>query len=79
LNKVSSNRDRECRIRREQSGHDQIDQNQSQRITRPAGVGEQSVRVAVMPHLIQPGTGEHPHTVRRRVCAIRPTTSLMKV
>jgi len=44
----------------EQSGHDQIGQGQSQRVTRPAGVAEQSVRAAVMPHPIQPGTGEHP-------------------
>ena len=52
-------RDRECRARREQSGHDQIGEGQSERVTRPAGVGEQSVRAAVMPHLIQPGAGEH--------------------
>jgi hypothetical protein len=51
--------DRECSSRREQSGHDQIGQGQSDCITRPAGVGEQSVCAAVMPHLIQPGTGEH--------------------
>jgi hypothetical protein len=44
---------------REQSGHDQIGQSQSHRIARPAGVREQSVRAAVMPHLIQAGTGEH--------------------
>jgi hypothetical protein len=53
-------RDRERGSRREQPGHDQIGQGQSQRITRPAGVGEQSVRAAVMPHLIQPGAGKHP-------------------
>ena len=51
--------DRECSSRREQSGHDQIGQGQSDCITRPAGVGEQSVCAALMPHLIQPGTGEH--------------------
>ena len=43
----------------EQSGHDQIGQGQSQRVTRPAGVAEQSVCAAVMPHLFQPGAGEH--------------------
>jgi hypothetical protein len=53
-------RDRERGARGKQSGHDQIDQGQSQRITRPTGVAEQSVRAAVMPHPIQPGAGEHP-------------------
>ena len=43
----------------EQSGHDQIGQGQSQRVTRPAGVAEQPVCAAVMPHLFQPGAGEH--------------------
>jgi hypothetical protein len=52
-------RDRECRARREQSGHDQIGEGQSERVARPAGIGEQSVRPAVMPHLIQPGADEH--------------------
>jgi hypothetical protein len=51
--------DRERGSRREQSGHDQIGQGQSERVTRPAGGGEQSVGAAVLPHLIQPGTGEH--------------------
>ena len=52
-------RDRECSACREQSGHDQIGQRQSERVTRPAGVAEQSVCAAVMPHLIQPGADEH--------------------
>jgi hypothetical protein len=48
-------RDRERRIRREHLGHDQIGQGQSERVARPAGVGEQSVCAAVMPHLLQSG------------------------
>ena len=52
-------RDRERGARREESGDDQIGQDQSERVTGPAGVGEQSVRAAVMPHLIQAATGEH--------------------
>ena len=35
-------RDRECRIRGEQLGHDQIGEGQSDRVTRPAGVDEHS-------------------------------------
>jgi hypothetical protein len=38
--------DRECRIGREQPGYDQIGQGQAERVTRPAGVGEQSVRAS---------------------------------
>ena len=51
-------RDRECGACREQSGHDQIGQGQSERVAGPAGVGEHSVRAAVMPYLIQSGAGE---------------------
>ena len=51
--------DGQTRSSGEQSGHDQIGQGQSHRVTRPAGIGEQSVRAAVMPHPIQPGAGEH--------------------
>jgi hypothetical protein len=51
--------DGERGARREESGDDQIGQCQSERVTRPAGVGEQSMRAAVMPHLIQPGAGQH--------------------
>ena len=65
-------RDRERRIRWEQSGHDQIGQGQSERITRPAGVGEQSVGAAVMPHLLQPGTGEH--STHRSTAGLRDQT-----
>ena len=65
-------RDRERSACREQSGHDQIGQGQSERVTRPAGVGEQSVRAAVMPHLIQPGTGEH--STHRSAAGLRDQT-----
>ena len=51
--------DRERRACREQSGHDQIGQGQSERVTRPSGVAEHSVRAAVMPDLIQPCAGKH--------------------
>src|SRR4051794_29397953 len=74
---VHSDRDRS--VRREQSGDDKIGEGQSERVARPAGVGEHSVCAAVMPHLIQPGAISIPHTVRRRVCAIRPTTNPTKV
>ena len=71
--------DRECRIRWEQSGYDQIGQSQSERVTRPAGTAEQSMCAAVMPHLIQPGPGEHATNRSTAVCAIRPTTNPTKV
>ena len=43
------------------SGHDRIGQHQSERVTRPAGAAEQSLRAAVMPRLIQPAP-QHFHT-----------------
>jgi hypothetical protein len=48
----------------------EIGQGQSERITRPAGVGEQSVCAAVMPHLIQPGAGIARH--RAPFVAVHP-------
>ena len=57
---------------REQSRHDQIGQDQSDRVTRPASVREQSVRAAVMPHLIQPGTDEH--STHRSAAGLRDQT-----
>jgi hypothetical protein len=42
-------RDGQRRFGWQQSGHDQVGQRQSHRVTRPAGEGEQSVRAAVMP------------------------------
>src|SRR6188472_1344008 len=66
-------RDRECRIRGEQSGYDQIGQHQSDRVARPAGVGEQSVCAAVMPHPFQPGPGEH--STHRSTAGLRDQTN----
>jgi hypothetical protein len=66
-------RDRDRSACREQSGYDQIGQNQSERVTRPAGIGEQSVCPAVMPHLIQPGTGEH--STHRSTAGLRDQTN----
>jgi hypothetical protein len=65
-------RDRERGAPREESGDDQIGQDQSERITGPAGVGEQSMRAAVMPHLIQPGAGQHP--THRSTAGLRDQT-----
>src|SRR4051794_17305747 len=42
-------------------------------------LAEQSLCATVMPDLINPAPVSIPHTVRRRVCAIRPTTSPTKV
>ena len=40
---------------------------------RPAGVGEQSVGAAVMPHLLQPSAGEHP--THRSAAGLRDQTN----
>ena len=53
-------RDGQRRSDRQEVGHDQIGQRQSHRVARPAGHGEESVRAAVMPELLQAGAGEHP-------------------
>jgi hypothetical protein len=66
------NSDRQRRSGGHEVGHDKVGQHQSERICRPAGVGEQSVRAAVMPHLIQPGTGEH--STHRSAAGLRDQT-----
>jgi hypothetical protein len=53
-------RDSQRRPGWQEIGHDQIGQRQSHRIARPAGHGEESMRAAVMPELIQACTGQHP-------------------
>ena len=53
-------RDSQRRPGRQEMGHDQIGQRQSHRFARPAAYGEESMRTAVMPALIQAGTGQHP-------------------
>jgi hypothetical protein len=71
--------DRERSACREQSGHDQIGEGQSERVTRPAGVGEHPVCAAVMPYLVQPGAGEHSTHRSTASLRIRPTTNPTKV
>ena len=52
-------RDSQRRSDRQEVGHDQIGQRQSHRVARPAGQGEESVRAAVMPQLLQTGSDQH--------------------
>jgi hypothetical protein len=53
-------RDRQRRSGRQEVGHDQVGQRQSHRVARPARHGEEAVRTAVMPKLLQAGSDEHP-------------------
>ena len=52
-------RDSQRRSDRQEVGHDQIGQRQSHRVARPASQGEESVRAAVMPQLLQTGSDQH--------------------
>jgi hypothetical protein len=52
--------DGQRRSGRQEVGHDEVSQRQSHRVARPAGDGEEAVRAAVMPELLQAGPGEHP-------------------
>jgi hypothetical protein len=52
--------DGQRRSGRQEMGHDEVSQRQSHGVARPAGHGEESVRAAVMPELLQAGSGEHP-------------------
>jgi hypothetical protein len=53
-------RDGQRRSGRQEMGHDDVSQRQSHGVARPAGHGEESVRAAVMPELLQADSGEHP-------------------
>jgi hypothetical protein len=64
---------------RQQPIHDQGEQGEADRVGAPAGGGEEPVRPRVMRESFQPRTSSMPHTVRRRVCAIDPTTSAWNV
>jgi hypothetical protein len=53
-------RDRQRRSGRQEVGHDKVGQRSSHRVDRPAGDGEEAVRAAMVPELLQAGPGEHP-------------------
>jgi hypothetical protein len=53
-------RDGQRRSGRQEVGHDEVGQRQSHRVARPARHGEEAVRAATVPELLQAGPGEHP-------------------
>lgn len=47
-------------VRGEQPLHDHVGQDQAELVSRPAGLGEEPIRAAVMPHPCQARAGPHP-------------------